>query len=84
MNKQTLITRLNTINGVTATCKDSFLKICIPKFLPMWVNLESDTYSANCLPPMPPLEYRQNANTEDYDLWNDVFYALSEYDWKSA
>ena len=76
MNKQTLITRLNTINGVTATCKDSFL--------PMWVNLESDTYSANCLPPMPPLEYRQNANTEDYDLWNDVFYALSEYDWKSA
>lgn len=84
MNTQALITKLNAINGVTATCKDSFLKICLPKFLPMWVNLESDTYNANYLPPLPPLEYRQNANRKDYDLWHDVFDVLSKYDWKSA
>lgn len=79
MDIKTLLFKLNQIDGVIATCKDSFLTIRMLKFKPLFVDLASDTYNANYLPPLPPVEWMQLAGRRDYDRWHEVFNVLRKY-----
>ena len=79
MDIKTLLFKLNQIDCVIATCKDSFLTIRMLKFKPLFVNLASDTYNANYLPPLPPVEWMQLAGRRDHDRWHEVFNVLRKY-----
>lgn len=77
--KRLLLINLNEIPCVKATCKDSLLKICVAWFEPMWVPLESETYSADFLPPLPPLQNIPIVVDINYDEWDQVLAVLKEW-----